>query len=355
MIVVAFSFTLVTCALWTLLLNVQELRRIAETVATWLLVAWVSYKLAIYIRRTLLGHTLPSAGKAVLITGCDTGFGNLLARKLAAKGYHVYAGCLFSKGEGARELARCRGVQVIQMDVTSDDDVHSAYEDVSKSLGQNVLWAVVLNAGTLDVGLVEWQSLESIRAAFDVNVLGAVRVSKKFMPLLRKSRGRLVVVTSLLAHLTLPGATVYCMCKHATSSLAEGLRRECDPFGVHVSSIEPTGFQTSLVAGVVERMKVGLRNVPREVLDDFGNHRIAAFCDVLNLVLRGALSSNLQQVIDVMTLAIEESPPRNIYTAGSTLQRFLLLLPSEWLDVLLASPYKFMIWWKSDRKPPLST
>ncbi|XP_040062423.3 17-beta-hydroxysteroid dehydrogenase type 6 [Ixodes scapularis] len=355
MIVVAFSFTLVTCALWTLLLNAPELRRISETVASWLLVAWVSYKLAIYIRRTVFGRTLPIAGKAVLITGCDTGFGNLLARKLAAKGYHVYAGCLFSQGAGAQVLAECRGIQVIQMDVTSDDDIHSAYEDITKSLGQNVLWAVVLNAGTLDVGLVEWQNLESIRSAFDVNVLGAVRVSKKFMPLLRKSRGRLVVMTSLLAHLTLPGATVYCMCKHATSSLAEGLRRECDPFGVHVSSIEPTGFQTSLVAGVVERMNVDLKNVPREVLEDFGNHRISAFCDVLNLVLRGALSSNLQQVIDVMTLAIEESSPRNIYSAGSTLQRFLLFLPSEWLDFLLASPFKFMMWWTPDRKPSLST
>ncbi|CAN7994702.1 unnamed protein product [Ixodes pacificus] len=137
MIVVAFSFTLVTCVLWTLLLNTPELRRIAEAVETWLLVAWVSYKMTIYIRRTVCGRTLPIAGKAVLITGCDTGFGNLLARRLAVKGYHVYAGFLFSQGAGAQELARCRGIQVIQMNVTSDDDVYSAYEDITKILGKN--------------------------------------------------------------------------------------------------------------------------------------------------------------------------------------------------------------------------
>ncbi|KAH9380040.1 hypothetical protein HPB48_006144 [Haemaphysalis longicornis] len=60
------------------------------------------------------------------------------------------------------------------------------------------LWAVVANAGMMTSGLIEWMTMASITRIFDVNVFGVVRVVKKFLPLLRKSRGRAVIVASNL-------------------------------------------------------------------------------------------------------------------------------------------------------------
>lgn len=64
-----------------------------------------------------------------------------------------------------------------------------------------VLWAVVANAGVPSHGLLEWESMASIRKVFEVNVFGVVSVAKKFLPLLRRSKGRLVVVSSVLGEL----------------------------------------------------------------------------------------------------------------------------------------------------------
>lgn len=71
-----------------------------------------------------------------MITGCDTGFGNLLARKLDKAGFKVLACCLFPQGQGAKELqAECSSkLKIIKLDVTSDKDVEKAYIEVEDEL-----------------------------------------------------------------------------------------------------------------------------------------------------------------------------------------------------------------------------
>lgn len=73
---------------------------------------------------------------AVLITGCDTGFGNLLARKLDKTGFKVFACCLFENGQGARDLlSDCSDrLTIVKLDVTSDEDAERAYEIVRDEL-----------------------------------------------------------------------------------------------------------------------------------------------------------------------------------------------------------------------------
>ncbi|KAH9380038.1 hypothetical protein HPB48_006146 [Haemaphysalis longicornis] len=98
---------------------------------------------------------------------------------------------------GAVELSKYPNVHIVQMDVTKDNDMEDALVLVKNSLGSKVLWAVVANAGISISGLIEWQSMQSIRKVFEVNVFGVVRVCKKFLPLLRKSRGRVILVSSV--------------------------------------------------------------------------------------------------------------------------------------------------------------
>ena len=80
-----------------------------------------------------------SAGKAVVVTGCDTGIGNALARHLDKLGYRVFAGCLFADGNGAVELKRqCSDrLVILQMDVTDGDQVTAAATQVQKTLQAN--------------------------------------------------------------------------------------------------------------------------------------------------------------------------------------------------------------------------
>ncbi|CAN8023192.1 unnamed protein product, partial [Ixodes persulcatus] len=176
-------------------------------------------------------------------TGCDTGFGHLLAKRLAKEGFYVFAGCLFSDGKEAKELLSSPNVHALQLDVTKEDQVELALEEVKKNLGGRVLWSVVANAGVPNTGPVEWQSMARIRFVFDVNVFGVVLVGKRFLPLLEDSGGRLVIVSSGFGRVTLPGTTVYCMTKHASISLADGLRREYYERGVHVCTIEPWAYK----------------------------------------------------------------------------------------------------------------
>ncbi|CAN7998492.1 unnamed protein product [Ixodes hexagonus] len=335
---------------------------VGETFGTAVLVGWGCHKLAGHLRRRLFGRILDSEGKAVLVTGsCDTGFGNLLTRKLAAKGYHVYAGCLFPNGEGAQDLKRISNVTVLQLDVTSEHDIDAAYDTVKMSHGRNVLWAVVSNAGTLSVGFIEWQSRKTIRAAFEVNVLGAVNVSQKFMPLLKRSRGRLLFVSSIVANFT--------GCQNFVAIIflftTEASTRQKIPEALHLeqrlarrsSLVRPSGVRAlkkRKKIALLERMKADMKDIPREALGSFSVKDHAVFDIALDSSLGTALSDKLDDVIDTMVLAIEESHPRPVYNVGSVGQQIVVkifqMLPEEWIDAIFATQWKFMEWRTSTPK-----
>ncbi|XP_077528685.1 D-beta-hydroxybutyrate dehydrogenase, mitochondrial-like isoform X3 [Haemaphysalis longicornis] len=149
------------------------------------------------IRRAFFNGLVDSDGKSVLITGCDTGFGHLLAKKLAEEGFYVYAGCLDSNSDGASCLRLVANVRVLQLDVTRDHQIDQAFELISNSDGITALWAIVANAGVGSAGKLEWYSTAEIRRLFEVNVFGVTSVVLKFLPLMKKSRGRIVIVASM--------------------------------------------------------------------------------------------------------------------------------------------------------------
>lgn len=74
--------------------------------------------------------------KYVFVTGCDSGFGNLLCRKLDRKGFHVLAGCLTEKG--ADDLKRVTGpsLKTVLLDVTSQDSIQKAMEWTKQEVGE---------------------------------------------------------------------------------------------------------------------------------------------------------------------------------------------------------------------------
>ncbi|XP_030811937.1 estradiol 17-beta-dehydrogenase 2 isoform X2 [Camarhynchus parvulus] len=143
---------------------------------------------------------LPVGDRAVLITGSDTGIGHALAKHLDSLGFVVFAGVLNKDGPGAAELRRScsQRLSVLQLDITNTTQVKEAYLTVSEKVQNAGLWGVVNNAGILGFPADgELLPMSTYRHCMEVNFFGAVEVSKTFLPLLRKSQGRLVNMSSM--------------------------------------------------------------------------------------------------------------------------------------------------------------
>ncbi|NXT89505.1 DHB2 dehydrogenase, partial [Anhinga rufa] len=143
---------------------------------------------------------LPVGDKAVLITGSDTGIGHALAKYLDNLGFVVFAGVLNKDGPGAEELRRTcsRRLSLLQLDITNATQVKEAYLKVLEKVQNTGLWGVVNNAGILGFTADgELLPMSTYRQCMEVNFFGAVEVSKTFLPLLRKSQGRLVNMSSM--------------------------------------------------------------------------------------------------------------------------------------------------------------
>ncbi|XP_018422822.1 PREDICTED: D-beta-hydroxybutyrate dehydrogenase, mitochondrial-like [Nanorana parkeri] len=192
--------------------------------------------------------TLPLEGKAVLITGCDKGFGFALAKHLHKLGFQVFAGCLLKdkNGEGAQELenVQCDRMKVLQMNVCSDEEVANAVEFVNKHLEdpEKGLWGLVNNAGIATFGEVEFTSLDTYKETADVNLWGTIRVTKAVLPLIRRSKGRVVCMASMLGRMGSPSRSSYCISKYGVEAFSDCLRQEMYKWGVKVITIEPGNF-----------------------------------------------------------------------------------------------------------------
>ncbi|XP_050778973.1 17-beta-hydroxysteroid dehydrogenase type 2 isoform X3 [Gopherus flavomarginatus] len=143
---------------------------------------------------------LPVDNKAVLITGSDSGFGHALAKYLDNLGFVVFAGVLNEKGSGAEELKRScsQRLCVLQLDITSSAQIKEAYLKISEMVQNTGLWGVVNNAGILGFPADgELLPMSVYKQCMDVNFFGHVETTKMFLPLLRKSKGRLINISSM--------------------------------------------------------------------------------------------------------------------------------------------------------------
>ncbi|XP_034415593.1 D-beta-hydroxybutyrate dehydrogenase, mitochondrial [Cyclopterus lumpus] len=219
-------------------------------------------------------------GKAVLVTGCDSGFGHALAKHLHTLGFTVFAGCLSKDegGEGAKELEEFHSdrMKVVQLDVCSDEQVARAAEYVKDSLEDTDtgLWAVVNNAGVSTFGEVEFTSMDTYKQVSEVNLWGTIRVTKALLPFIRRSKGRVVNLASISGRMGTALQSPYCVSKYGVEAFSDCLRYEMKAWGVKVSIIEPGNFIAAtsimtrdLVAGTANKL---WSEAPSHVKEDYG-------------------------------------------------------------------------------------
>lgn len=252
--------------------------------------------------------------KAVVITGCDSGFGHSLAIRLHKLGYTVYACCLFSQQEGAKGLRKIGGsrMHVLQVDVTSEVQIREATEYVKSTLGNTELWALVNNAGIASYAEIEWCAVNVFQRIMDVNVIGVVRMTKSFLPLLRTSKGRVINVASLSGRYTLPAFAAYSMSKVACIAFSDGLRQEMSKFGIKVITVEPGLYRTPIAFQMMAESKKRWDDTPTEIKDAYGEEYFAGFIDLLKFQMNRA-RENVEEVVDLMIEAVTTTHPHIRY------------------------------------------
>ncbi|KAL3880475.1 hypothetical protein ACJMK2_032711 [Sinanodonta woodiana] len=280
----------------------------------------------------------------VLITGCDSGFGCLLAKLLDSKGIPVFAACLTDKGgEGLRNETSSR-LTIISLDVTDSQSIKQALDKVKHLLGPHKgLWGLVNNAGIMNgFSPSETITAEGFRNICNVNMLGPIEVTLTFLPLIRKSSGRIVNVCSVAATTALPYCSNYCVSKAGLRMFTHCLRRELYRSGVLVQSINPGGFATNLSNG--ERLRalcIQAFQAGNEDLRCFYGGNIAR--EVLKTLVRkpGRKSHSPEVVAETMEHALFAKYPKLDYYVGIDAKYFFRafdFLPNIVADYIFGWP-----------------
>jgi NAD(P)-dependent dehydrogenase (short-subunit alcohol dehydrogenase family) len=180
--------------------------------------------------------------KSVLITGASSGIGFATAEYLAAQGFHVYAGARdMSTPEG---LSKNSKITPVKLDVTNTEDITEVKRIIEeKGAG---LFGLVNNAGIAKAGALMDVSVEDMRAQFEVNLFGVHQITQAMFPLLLKTKGRIVMMSSDSGFFATPFFGPYCSSKFALEGYSDSLRREITPYGVKVIIIEPGRITTPI-------------------------------------------------------------------------------------------------------------
>uniref|UniRef100_A0A4X2M938 D-beta-hydroxybutyrate dehydrogenase, mitochondrial n=1 Tax=Vombatus ursinus TaxID=29139 RepID=A0A4X2M938_VOMUR len=228
----------------------------------------------------LLALASTASGHAVLVTGCDSGFGLSVAKQLHSHGFQVFAGCLLKdkRDAGAEELDAMNSsrMKTVQMDVCKCAEVNRAVELIQEDLrnSEKGLWGLVNNAGVSTFGEVEFTGMETYKEVAKVNLWGTVQTTKASLPLLRRARGRIVNISSMLGRMASAARSTYCTTKFGVEAFSDCLRYEMYPLGVKVSVVEPGNFISATELYRPERIRAIAEemwnNLPEVVCKDYG-------------------------------------------------------------------------------------
>jgi NAD(P)-dependent dehydrogenase (short-subunit alcohol dehydrogenase family) len=273
--------------------------------------------------------------KAVLITGCSSGIGRATAERLAGVGWKVYATA--RNVEDISPLAE-RGCELLPLDVTDEDSMRSAVEEVERQEG--AVGVLVNNAGYSQSGAVESVPMEKVHRQFETNVFGLVRMCQLVLSgMRRQGYGRLVNLSSMGGKLTFPGGGYYHATKHAVEAISDALRFEVEGFGVRVSIIEPGLIRT------------GFADTATGSID--GSDEEHPYADFEEAVVRvttenyergpfSRLGGGPESVAEAIEAAVSDRNPRSRYVVTPSAHLFLglrRLLPDRAWDAVLRSSY----------------
>lgn len=268
--------------------------------------------------------------RTALITGASTGIGAATAHALAKDGWHVYAG-VRSVDDGRLLQKTSAGITPVLLDVTESRQIESAFETIVSV--EASLDALINNAGIALGGPLEYVPLDQYRLLFEVNLFGALAVTQKFLPMLRRAPApRLIFVGSISGRLPVPYIAPYSASKFALRATAEALRVELAP-EIFVSLIEPGNVKTPIWRKGREAGNAMRKLIPANAPPHY-QKAVEALLRRTEIEERNGMP--VERVTDAIRHALS-SRPRSNYLVGAParLGSILAILPPAIRDRLL--------------------
>jgi short-subunit dehydrogenase len=184
-----------------------------------------------------------SNNKVAVVTGSSTGIGYETSLTLARNGFHTYGTMRKLEEEKSKPLTEAAKnenlqLQVIELDVDNDKSVTDAINTIVDE--RKRIDVLINNAGYALGGALEDSSMNEIKAQFETNFFGAVRVMKAVLPVMRRQgAGKIVNITSMGGKISIPLSSSYHGSKFALEGLSESIQYELEPFGIKIILIEP--------------------------------------------------------------------------------------------------------------------
>lgn len=251
--------------------------------------------------------------KYVLITGAYGGMGYAATKLLAKSGYTVFA-----LDKNVREPQD--NVFPIRTDLTDKDSVAHAFNEVRAKTSE--LFAIIHFAGIYRLDSLVEMSEERFTGIFDVNVFGAYRVNKTFLPLL-KCGSRIIITTSELAPLEpLPFTGIYAITKTALEKYAFSLRMEVQLLGISVSVIRPGAIKTDLLSASTKELESFCENTKLYSYN----------ADRFRKIVNGVETKNLapEKIAKIALKALTAKKPKYVYNINrNALLKILNVLPKK--------------------------
>jgi len=247
--------------------------------------------------------------KTFFITGVSSGFGHALAREALLCGHRVVGTVRSEAAVREFEALDPAGAHARVLDVTDTASIDALVAEVESTFGP--IDVLVNNAGYGHEGVLEESPLEEMRKQFDVNVFGAVAVTKAFLPYFRqRRRGHIINITSMGGFITMPGIAYYCGSKFALEGLSEVMGKELAPFGIAVTAVAPGSFRTDWAGRSMQRS-------PR---------RIADYDEVFDPIRQARQEKSGKQLGDpqkaaraILQLIESEKPPAHLLLGSDAL------------------------------------
>jgi len=182
--------------------------------------------------------------KIILISGGSDGLGLATAKVLNKENTVVI---LSPKKEKCKEVKKYFDIDYVVADITKESEVEEAVKNVIKKYGR--IDALINNAGIWIEGNLEDNEYKTIKEVFEVNVLGAINLTQKVIPYMKKiKRGRVVNVVSQAGLYPKAERSVYHASKYALRGFTDSIAIELAPFGIAVSGFYPDKMNTNFFA-----------------------------------------------------------------------------------------------------------
>lgn len=271
------------------------------------------------------------ASGTVLITGASTGIGEASAHHLKELGFDPVGAV--RRDEDAERL-RAAGLRTVKLDVTDSDSIAAARAE----LGDAPLAGLVNNAGIAVAAPIEFIPLEQLRHQLEINLVGQVAVTQRFLPALRAGRGRIVNVSSIGGRVALPLVGAYNMSKFGLEGMSDSLRRELRPHGVDVIVIEPGGVKTPIWRKGNELAADLQADMPPDAQRLYG--RMIEALRKQTVKIQNERGIDAREVAEAIGTALTAKRPRARYLVGRDAKlraRAAAALPDRVMDRLVAT------------------